>query len=76
MHVTADMILERAEEAEKLWDELYIPPIQYDLSKWGSAFQQYPVKDYPKVLSPKAQRPTAQKQQKQKKSEDGKTSHK
>ena len=73
MPVTAQMILERAEEAEKLWGELYIPPITYDLSKWGSAFPQYLVKDYPKAQQSKPQHQKVPKQNRRSKSEVDKT---
>jgi hypothetical protein len=59
--VTSEMILQRAEEAEALWIELYIPPLEYDLSKWGAAFPSYPVKPYPKSQTPKPPRPKNQK---------------
>lgn len=42
-----EFVSERAKEAERLWTELYIAPVNYDLSKWAETFPGYPVRDYP-----------------------------
>ena len=47
MPITTQLLIERAEEAERLWSELYIAPVEYDLSSWGQSFPAYPVKPYP-----------------------------
>lgn len=52
--LTVEFINERTSDAKALWTQLYINPVEYDLSQWGSAFQSYPVKDYPTAPQPKA----------------------
>ena len=72
--ISAELILQRVEEARSLWLELYVPPLDYDLTKWEAAFPQYPIKDYPKS-GPSLNR-KVQKQKGQPKSAGGKTNPK
>jgi hypothetical protein len=48
LQISKDLIREKIDEAKALWIALYVNPLKYDLSKWGMAFPQYPVKEYPK----------------------------
>ena len=76
MPITTDMVLDRANEAEALCTELYIAPVNYDLSAWGPGFPEYPVKDYPKAQQPKPPHLKDRKRTARTKSGGGKTSPK
>ncbi len=76
LSISKELIAEKIHEAKALWSALYINPVEYDLSKWGMAFPNYPVKEYPKAQSPTSQNRKGRKQNDQTKSEDGKTSPK
>jgi hypothetical protein len=74
--ISAELILQRVEEARSLWLELYVPPVDYDLTKWEAAFPQYPIKDYPRAGPPTSLNRKGQKQKGQPKSAGGKTNPK
>lgn len=69
MPISTPLILKRAQEAENLWMDIYINPVKYDLSKWGSGWPDYPVKKYPDAPSPTPHDSPSPKKKHEKKSE-------
>lgn len=44
--LSIEIINQKTDEVKKLYTDLYISPVEYDLSSWSRDFQRYPVKEY------------------------------